>query len=247
MRPRRVAAPCPREEPMTGPKDADFVVTLELSGDAVDSGGFPRIVAAFDDLLKAVAKAACGDEAGVQWMVRPKAGNRLAAAPAGDADGAGVEKCRALMARILDGRAEPGECDDAVRPIGVLARGKGVHLRVGRKRMPITDGLRSRLKASTQNPCQLHGTVEGRLAVLDERRGLEIEEPVWGRRIVCSVPVGKLEDMRALWRKRVTAEGIVHYDHEGYPVKIEAEKVEPFPDDEDLPSLEDVRGILRAA
>lgn len=151
------------------------------------------------------------------------------------------------MERILDGRVESGECDDAVGPIGALARGKGVHLRVGRKRMPITDELHARLKASARQPYRLHGTVEGRLAVLSERRGLEIEEPVWGRRIVCSVPDRKLEDMRALWRKRVTAEGIVHYDHDGYPVKIEAEKVEPFPDDEDLPSLEDVRGILRAA
>lgn len=46
---------------MTGPRDADSVITLELSGDIADSGSFRRMVAAFDDLLKAVAKAACGD------------------------------------------------------------------------------------------------------------------------------------------------------------------------------------------
>lgn len=232
---------------MVKPKDIDSVITLELSGDITTSGDFRELVAAFDDFLKAVTKAACGDEAGVQWAIRPKAGSiQLGVNPMGRVDVANVERCKAVTSQILGGEAEFVEYDDIVKPIGAFARRKGVHLWVGQERTPVTEKLYSILKAPTQKPYQLHGTVEGRLTMLSEQRNLAIHEPVWGRRIECSVPDGQLEAMRALWRKRVTAEGIVHYDDKGYPTKIDAEKIDPFPDDKDLPSPKDVRGILRA-
>lgn len=42
------------------------------------------------------------------------------------------------------------------------------------------------------------------------------------------------------------AEGVVHYGWDGYPTRIDAEKVDPIPDDDELPSYMDVLGILKA-
>ena len=44
----------------------------------------------------------------------------------------------------------------------------------------------------------------------------------------------------------MTAVGMVQYGVDGYPIQIEAEHVEPFPDDAELRSHMDVLGVLRA-
>ena len=59
-----------------------------------------------------------------------------------------------------------------------------------------------------------------------------------------NVPDALLEGMRHLWRKRVTAYGIVHYRSDGFPASIDAQSVRPFADDDALPSSADVLGIL---
>ena len=60
----------------------------------------------------------------------------------------------------------------------------------------------------------------------------------------CNVSDALLEGMRHLWRKRVTAYGIVHYRSDGFPASIDAQSVQPFADDDALPSSADVLGIL---
>jgi len=48
------------------------------------------------------------------------------------------------------------------------------------------------------------------------------------------------------FRKRVEISGLVHYRSNGTPISIAVERLEPLPDDDELPSYSDVRGILAA-
>ena len=50
--------------------------------------------------------------------------------------------------------------------------------------------------------------------------------------VQCTVPEELVEAMQGMWRRRVSARGMVHYDREGYPTSIRAEEVELFPYDE---------------
>jgi hypothetical protein len=48
------------------------------------------------------------------------------------------------------------------------------------------------------------------------------------------------------FRKRVEVSGIIHYRRNGTPISIDVERLEALPDDSELPSLDDVRGLLRS-
>ena len=92
-----------------------------------------------------------------------------------------------------------------------------------------------------------YGTVEGNLSVLTERGGVHfvIYERVWDHGVKCTVPENLVESMMEMWRKRVAAHGMVHYRPDGLPTRIEADEIEAFPDDSELPSHESVLGILQ--
>ena len=230
---------------MAHPDDVDSRITLELAGGAT-TDDFRQVVAAFDGLLKAVTKGVCRDEAALQWIVRPKPGSILLgvdAAPSANARGA--REVEALFSAVLAVRAPSHQYESVVPHIRVLARMPETHLWIGRERTAITRELHSQMQAVLRPSHRLHGSVEGRLTTLSERRGLAIREPVWDARIECSVREDQLDAMRSLWRKRVRARGVVHYRPDGFPTKIEAESVEPFPDDAELPTHHDVLGILR--
>ena len=230
---------------MAHPDDVDSSITLELAGDTT-TDDFRQVVTAFDGLLKAVTKGVCRDEAALQWIVRPKPGSILLgvnAAPAANARGA--REVEALFSAVLAVRAPSHQYESIVPHIRVLARMPQAHLWVGRERTAITRELYSQMKAVLRPSHRLHGSVEGRLTTLSEQSGLAIREPVWDARIECAVREDQLDAMRPLWRKRVKARGVVHYRPDGFPTKIEAESVEPLPDDAELPTHQDVLGILR--
>ncbi len=89
-----------------------------------------------------------------------------------------------------------------------------------------------------------YGTVEGTLDTLSARGRLHftISEPIWNMAVQCTVPDDLVESMRGMWRQRVAAHGLVHYDREGLPTSIRAEEVELFPYDET--PIGDYRGLL---
>jgi hypothetical protein len=54
-----------------------------------------------------------------------------------------------------------------------------------------------------------------------------------------------LPELFTKFRRRVEVSGLIHYRRNGVPISIDVESIEILPDDSDLPSLDDVRGILR--
>ena len=227
---------------MVEPKDIDSHITLEIGATDLTSDDLRKSIDAFDGLLKTLTKSVCPGSS-VDWIIRPKTGSLLIGANA-MADLATVEQIKTLTQDSLAGKLPSIHSDEVVRHIRVLSGIKNVCLWVGRESSEITNDVYMRLKAACRPAYMAPGSVEGRLAVLSDRSALAIYEPVWNKRIDCNVSAPLLEDMRRLWRKRVTAYGIVHYRSDGFPASIDAQSVEPFPDDSALPSSADVLGIL---
>ena len=93
-----------------------------------------------------------------------------------------------------------------------------------------------------------YGTIEGRLEAIQESRGtlqFFIRDAMLRLRVRCYFPEELLPAVFDKFRKRVEVSGVIHYRKNGTPVSIEAEQIIGLSDDSELPTAEDVRGILR--
>lgn len=95
------------------------------------------------------------------------------------------------------------------------------------------------------------GTVEGKLEAVDVhgRSQFVIWERRTGDRVEClaDVEVITLDDLRAALGRRVAVRGRIRATKGGTKRRVDATELRVFPAEEDLPSADDVRGILRAS
>ncbi len=93
-----------------------------------------------------------------------------------------------------------------------------------------------------------YGSVEGVLEAIGDRNGglrIGVRDKLMHVSVQCQLPEDLLEKAFANFRKRVEVYGTIYYRKNGKPVSISVDKIEPLPDDSKLPTLDDVRGILR--
>jgi hypothetical protein len=93
-----------------------------------------------------------------------------------------------------------------------------------------------------------YGTIEGRLETIQESHGglqFLIRDVMLRQKVRCYFPEKLLSDVFDRFRKRVEVSGVIHYRKNGMPVSIRAETLIALPDDSELPTVGDVRGILR--
>jgi len=91
------------------------------------------------------------------------------------------------------------------------------------------------------------GSIEGTLEVLSGHGRLEVVvyDPLDGRAIKCELSP---EDMRSAldnFMRRVEVFGKIRYRRDGMAVSVKVDEIIPFPRSEEIPSLDQVRGILR--
>jgi hypothetical protein len=94
-----------------------------------------------------------------------------------------------------------------------------------------------------------YGTIEGRLESIQESYGtlqFYIRDAMLRQRVRCYFPEELLPEVFDTFRKRVEVSGVIHYRKNGTPVSIAVEQILGLPDDSELPTAEDVRGILRS-
>ena len=94
-----------------------------------------------------------------------------------------------------------------------------------------------------------HGSIEGRVQVLSERRGLHVVvyDPLWDKPVRCHLSDEQAEIALGNFGKRVEVFGLVRYRGDGAPVSIDVEEIVPLPAPEDIPGYRAVHGILRDA
>lgn len=105
----------------------------------------------------------------------------------------------------------------------------------------------ARVLIGDENPYSEHGTVEGRLEALNVHaaRVFSIWDPLTGQRIVCDfgyrIPSHVIG---AAAERRVVVSGVIHYDLDGNIDRVVAQEIEVMPEQDELPTAEDLMGIL---
>lgn len=131
----------------------------------------------------------------------------------------------------------------------VKSRDGTVPMRIWVNRRPIPFGpdVGDFIREVTKPAYRDFGSIEGTLnAIQDGRGGLElrVRDPLWQRSIKCFVPEDMLADAMRLFRERVELFGEIQYRRDDTPESIRVDRLERLPSDDDLPSIEEVRGLL---
>ncbi len=90
------------------------------------------------------------------------------------------------------------------------------------------------------------GSVEGVLKsiTIHKRQAFRIYDLLTDRSVACYFPPEFLENIKNAFGKRVSVYGLIRSREDGEKVSIKVEEMEVFPSEEQLPTIEDVIGIL---
>lgn len=126
-----------------------------------------------------------------------------------------------------------------------------VGLRLGTERVAVSAEVAANAEQVVGERVRSLGSIEGRLGVISVhgRMRCVIYERLGGRAVRCYFPEQELPFLVSAFGRRVAANGIVWSNAEGEPVSVTLESagdLAVFPRDQDLPSADQVRGILNA-
>jgi hypothetical protein len=236
-------------------------LTLEI-GEDLSPERFMAAARAFFGYVQEIGDMLSPEGKGPSWTVHVREGSTLLGIdPAADA---APEIIQAIYSRAEEGihHLSIGEIDSsglsepAMRHLRTLSE-----LAEGRRRRPHPVRLWVRCKPGDvdANIAQVisedwrvdyddFGTIEGRLDTIQDKSGslqLQIRDAMLRQTVRCYFPEAMLSDAFDKFRKRVEVSGVIYYRKNGTPVSIEAVRLDKLPEDDELPSPEDVRGILR--
>jgi len=234
-------------------------LALEI-GDDLEPRRFVAACREFFGLTDELAQVPRDDS--VNWRVRVREGSNIVALSVGaqsdsNAVTAALQRMHEGTTALVQGDfSAPVLTEKAIQHAKKLSdvTRNGPHvtpMRVWLARRPIDFGpevgdMVRQDEASSYND---YGTLEGTLrAIADQSGGLEIriQDPLWKRAIPCRVSDDQIEDAMSAFRRRVEVTGLIHYNRLGRPTSIRMESLTTLPDDKDLPTAEDIRGLFVA-
>lgn len=235
-------------------------LTLEIDAN-VTPEQFVAAARAFFGYVDEVARSLAPDGAAPKWKVMLREGsNLLAVEPALSALPAIVqavysradEGVRQLAEGNLQASRLPESALKHLKALSELTEAKGnpVPLRFWVRRQPVqvNQEIGRVIREDWRADYKDYGTVEGRLTAIQEQGTLQLLlKDEWLKQTIrCYVPEDQLSDAFANFRRRVEVSGVIHYRRNGTPISVEVEAIDPLPDDSELPSSNDVRGLLKA-
>ncbi|PLX43346.1 MAG: hypothetical protein C0605_04215 [Hyphomicrobiales bacterium] len=125
-----------------------------------------------------------------------------------------------------------------------------INMWIKRESMQIGGNIYKRIKEELESDYYDNGCLEGRLEAIQDVSGalrIRVKDFLYPRAINCIVPERMIDTVLHSFRKRVEIEGIIHYRSNGTPISIEANSIDVLPEDNELPTAADVRGILTSA
>ena len=240
-------------------------LTLELGGD-LSPQWFMAAANAFFGYVQEISRAVAPEGEAPDWIVRTREGSHLLGLDPAPGAKAQVLKAIYMRARLgidqlTDGEGGDGTAKSPLLPDGAIKHLKvlsemsdrpqrnpvAVRLWIERKPKPIGHQLVEAIMERWGEDYRDFGTIEGKLDAIQDRNNLQIRvyDAMLRQTVICHVDEGMLPDVFANFRKRVEVSGIIHYRRNGVPIGIDVESIERLLDDSELPSLDDVRGILR--
>jgi hypothetical protein len=237
-------------------------LTLAL-GDDLGPEEFVAAVRNFFGYINEITLSQEGDGADIKWYVRVKEGSSLIGLePTISSPPSRLamiyEKARYAPIAVgngdLVGSALSEKGIGHLKALSELAEKHGgdqsVNLWVMREKINIGSNIAIRVQDYWETGYYDFGTIEGRLETISDASGgikIRIKDYLYPKAINCIVPEKMVEKALGSFRRRVEVEGRVHYRRDGSPVSIEATQIDVLPEDSDLPSASEVRGIMAAA
>lgn len=233
-------------------------LTLKLDGPKITSDHFARAINAFFDLLEEVSQQMTGSAKGVRWIITVEHGSDVLHAAPELINGASVRMpvlvdtiSRGI--RLLETRAQrPSHFSDSAlrltRELAKVPDGEDVWTaQVKSTDKPVSISRRAITNVSRilGEDIEEYGTVEGRLQTLSERRPhFALYDPLTDDAVRCNIKEDQVADAWRAFGRRVAVSGMIRYRKTGQPVSIEAESMYVYPPADELPTAQDVLGIL---
>ena len=247
---------------MATPDHIPTDLTIDL-GDDLSPSEFVAAVRNFMGYVDEITNAQKGDGADINWTVRVREGSALI----GVEPNQSAPKSRlamiykkashgtkALAGGDIEGARLSEKAVDHLKQLSDLVgkhkNGNGVCLWVERTPIKIGTGIAKIIREDWQSDYHDFGTIEGRLnGIMDAAGSLRIKvtDFLYPRSINCVVPESLLDKVLGCFRHRVEIEGRIHYRRDGTPISIEVEVIEELPEDDELPTADDVRGVMARA
>lgn len=234
-------------------------LTIDL-GDDLSPEEFLAAARNFMGYVAEITDAQKGDGADVSWTVRVGEGSALLGvepSPSAPQSRLTMIYKQAEFGAVALARGDiagAGLSDKAVGHLKNLSEltakhqnGKGISLWVKRKPVGIGAGIAKFVREDWESDYHDFGTIEGRLEAIIDAAGslrIRIRDFLYPKAINCVVPEKLIQSVFDSFRKRVEIEGRIHYRKDGTPISIEAEIIDVIPEDSELPSADDVRGIM---
>lgn len=224
---------------------------------------FLAAVRSFLGYVTEITNAQSGDGSEVSWTVRVKEGSSLIGVePNRDAPISRLamiyeKAAHATTAMVSGDFPGAGLSEKAISYLKILSEisekrknGNGIQIWVQRQPITIGSSIAKVVREDWETDYRDYGTLEGRLEAIRDNSGslkITVKDYLYPRAIVCAVPEELLEIALQSFRKRVEIEGKIHFRKDGTPISIEAQTIEILPEDNELPSAAEVRGIMASA
>ncbi len=246
---------------MVTPDQIPTDLTLALEVDLTPED-FVAAVRNFFGYINEITQSQEGDGSDVSWIVKVKEGSSLIGLePVASAPPSRLamiyEKARHAPLSIARGDVDgAGISDKAIghlKALSELADRHGdqqtVSLWIRHESINIGSGIAKSVHANWDGDYHDSGTIEGRLETISDARGgirIRIKDFLYPRAINCIIPEEMVQQVLGSFRRRVEVGGKIHYRSDGTPISIEAAQIDVLPEDDDLPSASEVRGIMAA-
>jgi hypothetical protein len=246
---------------MATPDQIPTDLTLEI-GENLPPEKFLAVARAFFGYVDEVADAIAPGTTPLKWKVIVREGSALIGVqPSAAAPPEFVQNIYAKAAFGIDQLArghleESRLTEPALRHLRVLSgltaggENRPIPIRIWIKKNPVD--LSAEIARVIEDDWRVdyrdYGTIEGRLETIQDNDGrlqLRVRDAALRQIVRCHVPDEMLDDVFSKFRKRVEVSGMIHYRRNGTPISIEVVHIEALADDSDLPTADDVRGILK--
>jgi len=247
---------------MATPDQIPTDLTIDL-GDDLAPEEFVAAVRNFFGYVSEITDSQKGDGSDVSWTVKVREGSTLVGVLPNES--APVSRLAMIYKQAEYGPTAlargdikgAGLSDKAIGHLKSLSdlvgkhkNGKGVKLWVKQNPISIGSGIAKIVQEDLESDYHDFGTIEGRLEAIQDSSGalrIKVKDFLYPRAINCFVPETMIDNVLSSFRKRVEIEGRIHYRRDGTPISIAANFIEVLPEDDELPTADDVRGIMATA
>ena len=161
-----------------------------------------------------------------------------------------VECLDSIDMLTVDAKRAQALSDSALRRVRNLAvqskRLGKIDVYTDDRRVPITEKTLDAIEKLTAKKHESVGSVLGRLETIAVHRDTEIR--VWdentNRPVRCRYPIDLEDTVKALLRARVLVSGLVTFNPASQPVRVEVSSIERYSDETELPTIEQMSGLL---